>query len=101
MALLAELTPRRLGPRLLDNLDRDLLEEYVEMLRNLRLSCPDIMESRGLLDGRGSRRLGTWNRSPPLRVQLNLLSLSSGPSSLSSSTREMKIAAAVCYTRAS
>ena len=34
-----------LNSTLLDNVDRDLLEEYVEMLRNLRLSCLPIMEA--------------------------------------------------------
>lgn len=46
-----------LNAALLDNLDRDLAEEYIDVLRHLRLKCPVIMEARGLLDGRGSRRL--------------------------------------------
>eukprot|EP00035_Acanthoeca_spectabilis_P026158 m.461519 g.461519 ORF g.461519 m.461519 type:complete len:503 (-) comp22334_c0_seq1:72-1580(-) len=46
-----------LNGTLLDSLDCELLEEYIDMLRHLRLKCPAIMESRGLLDGRGSRRL--------------------------------------------
>ena len=33
------------------------LIRYIDMLRHLRLKCPTIMEARGLLDGRGSRRL--------------------------------------------
>lgn len=55
-----------LNATLLDNVDRDLLEEYVEMLRNLRLSCFEIMEARGLLDGQRApfrvrgRALKSW-----------------------------------------
>mmetsp|Transcript_34559 Transcript_34559/g.104217 ORF Transcript_34559/g.104217 Transcript_34559/m.104217 type:complete len:551 (+) Transcript_34559:26-1678(+) len=46
-----------LNGTLLDSLDCELLEEYVDMLRHLRLKCPEIMEARGLLAGAGSRRL--------------------------------------------
>eukprot|EP00041_Stephanoeca_diplocostata_P019113 m.406417 g.406417 ORF g.406417 m.406417 type:complete len:353 (+) comp21214_c0_seq1:162-1220(+) len=47
-----------LNAMLLDFLDRTLLEEYIDILRHLRLKCRDLMDARGLLDGRGSRRLG-------------------------------------------
>lgn len=47
-----------LNAMLLDFLDRTLLEEYIDILRHLRLKCAELMEARGLLDGRGSRRLG-------------------------------------------
>jgi hypothetical protein len=46
-----------LNGTLLDSLDQELLEEYIDMLRHLRLKCPRIMDARGLLDGKGSRRL--------------------------------------------
>eukprot|EP00039_Didymoeca_costata_P010581 m.142724 g.142724 ORF g.142724 m.142724 type:complete len:620 (-) comp14886_c0_seq2:129-1988(-) len=46
-----------LNAAILDNLARELLEEYIDILRVLRLTCGIIMEARGMLDGRGSRRL--------------------------------------------
>ena len=57
-------------------MDRDLAEEYVDMLRHLRLKCPEIMHARGLLDGRGSRKLNgnvalrTAIAQPPDQVPL-------------------------------
>ena len=41
---------------LLDHMSKEQLEAYVDVMRQLYSKVPELMESRGLIDGRGSRR---------------------------------------------
>ena len=45
-----------LNGALLDNLPKELVEVYIECLRHLYSKVPELCESRGIHEGKGSRR---------------------------------------------